>query len=293
MSAGAAVVAVVVHHEQPRRCAATVRRLRDQGVPLARVVVVDNGSSLRRSGVQVDADVIETGANLGFGGGANVALRRLLASGERWEWALVLPHDASPEPGCLRRLLEVASARPRAGLASAEYGTDEKPVVDPYFGAMTVACERGDGWEPAGFAHGTFLLLRRACIEEVGLFDESYFAYCEEADLALRAARAGWEVGIVWGAVVSNPHQGTDSAVVDYLMVRNTVALVRRHFGRYRAGVRFVMAPFSGRASVWYDRRARRLALRDVLLGRLGPPPASLTRSRPRAPTVTPARHRV
>lgn len=287
-----AVVAVVVHHEQPERCVETVRRLRGQGVPLQRLVVVDNGTSLR--GVPVDAEVVEAGGNLGFGGGANVGLRLLLASDESWEWALVLPHDARPAPGCLPRLLEVTAARPRAGLASAEYGTDEKPVVDPYFGGMTVACERGDGWEPAGFAHGTFLLLRRACIEDVGLFDESYFAYCEEADLAVRAARAGWEVGMVWGAVVSNPHQGTPSPAVDYLMVRNTVALVRRHFGRYRAGIRFVMAPFVGRGSVWYDRRARRLALRDVLLGRLGPPPASLTgaRARPPSPTATPARPR-
>ena len=282
------VVAVVVHHEQPQRCAETVRRLREQSVPLARVVVVDNGSSLR--GTTIDAEVIEAGTNLGFGGGANAGLRYLLDADQEWDWALVLPHDARPAPHCLRRLLDAAAARPHAGLASAEYGMDEKPVVDPYFGAMTVACERGEGWEPSGFAHGTFLLLRRACIEDVGLFDESYFAYCEEADLAVRATRAGWEVGMVWGAVVDNPHQGTASAVVEYLMVRNTVTLVRRHFGRYRAVVRFVMAPFWGRGSVWYDRRARMLALRDVLRGRLGPPPASLTRRRPPSRTKTRAR---
>jgi N-acetylglucosaminyl-diphospho-decaprenol L-rhamnosyltransferase len=295
-AAAAGVAAVVVHHEQPGRCADTVRRLQSQGVPLARLVVVDNGSSVGalsalRASLPDGAELVEAGANLGFGGGANVGLRLLLDDGDgrsAWQWALVAPHDAHPDDGCLRALVDAAAARPMAGLASAEYGIDEKPVVDPYFGGMTVAATRGSGWEPAGFAHGTFLLLRRACLDAVGLFDESYFAYCEEADLAIRARAAGWEVGMVWGAVVVNPHQGTPPPVVDYLMTRNTIVLVRRHFGRYRASVRFTMAAVTlvwcwlrpSRRTPWYDARARAMALRDVVRGRLGPPPASVVVAR-------------
>jgi GT2 family glycosyltransferase len=289
------VVAIVVHREQPQRCVDTIARL-DQQRAAMRVIVVDNGSSqsavdyirTRAHGVEL----IEAGENLGFGAGANVGLRALLADRgtQAAEWALVLPHDARPERGCLDRMLESVSSRPRAGLVCAEYGEDEKPVVDPYFGAMTVAASRGEGWEPAGFAHGTFLLLRRACLEDVGLFDESYFAYCEEADLAIRAQRAGWEVGMVWGAIVGNPHQGSSPPVVDYLMLRNTVVLVRRHFGRYKATVRFVMAAVTtawlavrpSRRTPWYSTTARVLALRDVVLGRLGAPPESLVAALPR-----------
>ena len=43
------------------------------------------------------------------------------------------------------------------------------------------------------------LFARRGALEDVGLFDERYFAYCEEADLGLRAVAAGWEVGLVRG----------------------------------------------------------------------------------------------
>ena len=52
------------------------------------------------------------------------------------------------------------------------------------------------------------MMLRRDCLDEVGLFDERYFSYCEEADLALRARRAGWKVGLVRGARVQNIHLG-------------------------------------------------------------------------------------
>ena len=47
-----------------------------------------------------------------------------------------------------------------------------------------------EGWEPVDYPHGTLLLARRACLEDVGLFDERYFSYCEEADLGLRARAA-------------------------------------------------------------------------------------------------------
>ena len=177
------------------------------------------------------------GANAGFGPAANVGLRRWLAH-ETGEWAVVAPHDALPEPGCLARLLEAVAARPRAGLASATYGDPTKPVVDRYFGAILVAAGRSDGWEAAGHPHGTLMLVRRACLEHVGLFDERYFAYCEEADLGVRATRAGWEVGVVWHALVRNPSLSVSVAAVEYLKLRNTLLLVRQHFGRYPVSIR-------------------------------------------------------
>ena len=280
------VRAIVVHREQPDRCRETVAALHAQAHVQLDVVIVDNASSAdaRAALDSIDgARVVDAGRNAGFGGGANVGLREWLASAG--EWALVVPHDAQPAPDCLRRMLDAVADVEDAGLVSAEYGADEVPAVDPYFGALSTRAERGTGWQQAAYAHGTFLLLRRRCLEDVGLFDEEYFAYCEEADLALRAREKGWRSGIVWGAVVHNPHQGSPSPVVDYLMVRNTVRLVRTHFGNYNATIRLLMAALStpwhavrppAARSPWFDVRARTLAVRDVILGRSGPPPASL-----------------
>jgi GT2 family glycosyltransferase len=273
------LTAVVVHRRRPRECEETVALLRAQGVD--RVIVVDNDSP---EPPDVD-EVLALGRNAGFGPGANAGLRRWLDDGDG-EWVLVCPHDARPEPGCVSLLVAAANAHPRAGLASAEFGEHEwsgVPTVDPLFGAVLKPSTVTEGWEDAGYPHGTLLLARRACLEEIGLFDERYFAYCEEADLGERARRAGWEVGIVRGAVVRNPESATGVPVQQYLMLRNTLYLVRWNFGWSKAAVQFVIVGWitvrgslgGAKAPFWHT-RARWLALRDYLLGRTGPPPASL-----------------
>ena len=257
--------------------------LQAQGVD--RVLVVDNDSPELPD--VPGAEVLALGRNTGFGPGANAGLRRWLVDGVG-EWVLVCPHDAELEPHCVERLVAAASVRPRAGLAGAEYGDVDwsgTPVVDPLFGALLRPSTVADGWEDAGYPHGTLLLARRACLEDIGLFDERYFAYCEEADLGERARRAGWEVGIVRGAVVHNPGQTSASGVPQYLMLRNSVQLVRRHFGVVPALMQFaivlgitVRGALGGTRAPFWHLRARWLALRDVALNRTGPPPRSLSR---------------
>jgi N-acetylglucosaminyl-diphospho-decaprenol L-rhamnosyltransferase len=113
------------------------------------------------------------------------------------------------------------------------------------------------------------------------MFDERYFAYCEEADLALRAAAAGWETGLVRGAVVVNPDTGTRVAAIDYLQLRNTLLLVREHFGRYKAFIRWCLAVVQlvrglvqpSNRGPYYVASARAWALVDHVRGRYGPPP--------------------
>jgi N-acetylglucosaminyl-diphospho-decaprenol L-rhamnosyltransferase len=272
---------VVVHRDRPDDCARTVASLRAQGVE--RVIVVDNGSPQLPE--VPGAELVELGYNAGFGPGANAGLRRWLA-GDEGEWVLVCPHDAELADDCVARLMAAAVGRPNAGLASAEYGDHHwsgTPAVDPLFGALLRPSSVDDGWEDAGYPHGTLLLARRACLVDIGLFDERYFAYCEEADLGERARRAGWEVGVVRGAVVRNPGQGSGTGVPQYLMLRNTLQLVRRHFGAVPAATQFavvlgitVRGVLGGTKAPFWHGRARWLALRDALLGRTGAPPVSL-----------------
>ncbi len=287
---GDVVTVVVVHWNQATRCYETVQRFADQDVA-TRTIVVDNGSTaaelhrLRASLADVpEVELVELGANTGFGPAANTGLRRWLAGG-LGEWAAVAPHDARPAPRALAQLVELASSRPRAGLACADVGDGCVPVVDPYFGGMAVpAADVSPGWIDVDYPHGTLMLARRSCLEEVGLFDERYFAYCEEADLGIRAREAGWEVGLARGVMVTNPTMRSGSPAVDYLMHRNTLLLVREHSGRYNAAVRTVIAAYQlARGLVRPPPRAflfsatgRARGLADHLLGRYGPPPEAL-----------------
>lgn len=278
---------VLVHRNRPATVTATAAAFADQGIAV-RIVVVDNSedpavTAELRAMLPAEVEVLRTGGNLGFGPGANVGLRHWLGSGEG-EWVVVAPHDAVPSSGCLARLLEEAALRPDAGLVCAEFGEgfDMVPAVDWVIGGYYRPAQRGSGWQDVDYPHGTLLLARRATLEQVGLFDERYFAYCEEVDLALRARQAGWRIGIVWGAVVTN---GTLPAqlVADYLQVRNTLLLVRTRFGRWPTFVRAVLAlpAAAGRARRDPGRRMLHLrlearAVADFARGRFGPPPPAV-----------------
>jgi N-acetylglucosaminyl-diphospho-decaprenol L-rhamnosyltransferase len=287
----APVTVVLVHWNQPDRCAASIEAFQRQGVPV-RVLVVDNGSSPEALGrltevidaSPADVELLARPQNLGFGPGANVGFRAWLAGGTG-EWVALAPHDALPAEGTLAALIEAAEARPRAGLACADVGDGETPVFDAYFGGMTRPSQAtGPGWESVDYPHGTLLIARRGLLEQVGLFDERYFAYCEETDLGLRAIAAGWDVGLVHGVMVHNPSMRSGSPVTDYLMHRNTLLLVRDHSGRYHAFIRFCLALIHlVRGMVqpsyrpWiFSPRGRVMGLFDFLRGRFGKPPASL-----------------
>jgi GT2 family glycosyltransferase len=284
------VTVAIVHWNQPERCADTIEAFQHQGVPV-RMIIVDNGSDPEEFGrlralvadSPHDVTLVPLGANTGFGPAANVGFQAFLDQPEG-EWVALAPHDALPAPGCLRELIDLAEAQPHVGLACADVGDGETPVVDPYFGGMTKPAEVAQGWEDAAYPHGTLMIARRACLEEIGLFDERYFAYCEEADLGLRATDAGWGVGLARGVRVVNPSMRSGSPVTDYLMHRNTLLLVRDHSGPYHAFIRFNIAGIqlvrglvqpSSRAWL-FSAKGRALGMLDFALGRFGPPPAHL-----------------
>ncbi|HYF46022.1 MAG TPA: glycosyltransferase [Acidimicrobiales bacterium] len=284
-----ALTVVVVHRNRPERFRTTVDALRAQTVP-TRVLVIDTGSEpAARDEVAAmvaerpEDELVAAGVNLGFGPGANEGLRRWLATGEA-TWVGLCPHDALPAPDCAERVLAAVAPRPRAGLASADVGDRLSPVVDRYFGTLFRPAAVDEGWEPVDYPHGTLLFASRACLEDVGLFDERYFSYCEEADLGLRARARGWEIGLVRGARVTNTDLSSSVAVVDYLQLRNTCLLTREHFGRYAAFIRITTALLQlvsqtlrpARRPLVFHARARVRALRDHLRGSYGPPPDDL-----------------
>jgi GT2 family glycosyltransferase len=283
------ITVVVVHRNRPERFRATLDALRAQTVP-TRVVTVDAGSEpAARDAVAAmvaerpDDELLAFDENLGFGPGANVGLRHWLEHGEG-EWVGLCPHDALPAPDCLELVLDAARPRPRAGLVAADVGDDLSPVVDRYFGTLFRPAAVTEGWEPVDYPHGTLLLAARDCLEDVGLFDERYFSYCEEADLGLRARARRWEIGLVRGARVTNTDLSSSVAVVDYLQLRNTLLLTREHFGRYATFIRLTTAGMQlvsqtlrpDRRPLVFHARARRRALRDHLRGCYGPPPTDL-----------------
>ncbi|NNE73255.1 MAG: glycosyltransferase [Acidimicrobiales bacterium] len=278
---------ILVHWNRPEVCLATLHRFRAQTADVA-LAVVDNGSTAKnlailKAGLAPDVVLLEQPTNTGFGPGANTGLRYWLEH-DSWEWAGVAPHDADAANDALEVIVDGLATQPDVGLVSADVGDGFTPVVQPFLGAIDAPQTKSEGFESGDYAHGTLHLFRRPCVEEIGLFDERYFAYCEEADLGLRAKARGWRVGVMRGAEVRNPMVKTPHPVVDYLQERNTLLLLADHYGPrqvlFRTGVslwQLISGPFNpkGRNHFW-TAKSRILALRDAALRRWGRPPPSI-----------------
>jgi GT2 family glycosyltransferase len=202
------------------------------------VILVDNGS--HDGSVDFVAErfpqvrIIENGENLGFAAGSNVAIRAA-----RGDYIVTLNNDTRAEPDWLEELVKVVETDPRIGMCASKMLLYHYPGLLNSTGiSLDLAGiawdrrggERDDGLERepveifgpcAGAA-----LYRREMLDEVGLFDEDFFAYYEDVDLAWRARSRGWRCMYNPRAVVYHVHSGTGlegSAFKNRLVGRNKI----------------------------------------------------------------------
>jgi glycosyltransferase involved in cell wall biosynthesis/GT2 family glycosyltransferase len=239
------VEVIVVAYGAPvllQRALASVR-----GLP---VTVVDNSSSpevdrvCRAAGVRY----LDSGANLGFGGGVNVGLADRLLPGSD---VLLLNPDAALEPGALAALSATLAAEP--SLASVgprqtgETGAATRvgwPFPSParsWLAALGISRARHAGVfgrsgrvaERIDYAIGSVLLLRAEALEQVGGFDEAFFLYAEETDWAKRATLLGWRHTVVdeAHALHTGAATSTDPTARDVHFTAGLERYLRKHHG--------------------------------------------------------------
>lgn len=219
-----------------------IASLRAQTLPQAEIIVVDNGSRDGSAGwlaAQDDLRVITNPKNIGFAAAANQGFRAATAPfiallnddtrpDPRWLEALVQPMLADERIGACASLLVFAD-RP-ATVQSAGIAMDRAAIAWDRLGGCPVAEAQQPG-EVFG-ASGGAALYRRAMLDEVGLFDERFFAYLEDVDLAWRARTAGWRCVYVPVALVyhvTSATSGEGSPFKKQLLGRNKVWLVAKN----------------------------------------------------------------
>ena len=209
------------------------------------IVLVDNGSSdgsvdfLRAHYPQVR--LVANAHNVGFAAGNNQAMRA-----SQSEFVATLNNDAVPEPEWLEKLVGAMESDERVGAcASKMLFAHRRDVVN----SAGIAIDRaGIAWdrlggqldtpssgalEPVFGACAGAALYRRRMLDQVGLFDEDFFAYMEDVDLAWRAQWAGWRALYVPGARVYHHHSATageGSPFKNRLLGRNKVWLIVKNY---------------------------------------------------------------
>lgn len=219
------ILTIILNYRTPeltlKAAKAALREMRDLG---GEVVIVDNASG-DGSVEQITEAVTEWGAgkllrvvqspvNGGFGAGNNFGMRQGMSDGSAPDFYYLLNSDAWPDEGAVAKLLDVMAAEPRVGFAGSHIrGTDDEEhctvfrfpsiagelegaartgLITRMFRNAVVPMEIPTENRQVDWTAGASLLIRARMLEEIGLFDESFFLYYEETELCHRARRAGW-----------------------------------------------------------------------------------------------------
>ncbi len=219
-----------------------IRSLESQTLSGFDLIVVDNSGQLRASQipeVQHRARVIENTSNVGFGAAANQGIRASTTP-----FIVLLNDDAVMHCGCLEALVAAAELRYEIGMCAPQVRLSGEDRLDS---AGMLLCRDGSSKQrghldpPSKFARrqqvllpsGSAALYRRDMLDEIGLFDERFFLYCEETDLGLRARWKLWECVYVPEAVVEHRYShsaGQASRLKAFFVERNRLFVILKNF---------------------------------------------------------------
>jgi GT2 family glycosyltransferase len=273
---GSGVAVVIVNYNGARLLPDCLAALAAQTLAPEEIVVADNGSQdgslayLRAQHPTVRT--LELGHNHGFGGGANRGVRATTAP-----WCCVLNTDATPAPDWLAQLTAAPRDERTWALGSV--------LVSAATGLIESA---GDEYAEAGYAHkllrerpledlpaepyrvfaapGAAPVFRRRVFDLLGGYEERFFMYYEDVDLAFRAALAGHHALLVPSARVTHRLGATTRSMVRlrFYVARNSMwcavrcmpdaaarPLVRRWLAELRVNRprRYAPAELAGRAA--------------------------------------------
>jgi GT2 family glycosyltransferase len=219
--------------------------LRAQTYPHLEVILVDNGSTdgSQRMVAELYPEVrlLALEHNLGLTGGNNAGFRA--AQGEI---LISLNNDTQADPCFVESLVTALVERPEAGMAAAKMllfdRRDTLHSAGDGYGVDGIPFNRGvwqqdegqfeePGWIFGGC--GGAVAYRRAMLDDVGLFDESFFMYCEDVDLNWRAQLAGWRCWYTPGAVVYHKLSATGGgSIASFYTGRNTIWVIVKDYPR-------------------------------------------------------------
>jgi len=246
------VAIIILNWNQEKLTAQCLESLKGIDYDNYSVIVVDNGSTdaseARIKEKFPGIKLIKNKENTGFAEGNNIGARYGLDKGA--DYIFLLNNDTKVEPDIIKRLVETAESEQKIGITGAiNYYYDQPDKIysaGGYFNWWTSKLTRLDGgvikklgWEvlkKIHFVPGSSILIKRAVFEKIGFLDPRFFIYYEEADLCVRAKKAGYRVVSVKRAKILHKVAvifKRYSPVEYYLYTRNLLLFMKKNCPRY------------------------------------------------------------
>jgi len=255
-----------------------LRSLKDVAYPQWTIVVVDNASS--DGSVETfrskfpDIMILEQKNNLRFAGGNNVGIKYAMEHGA--EAVLLLNNDTTVHPDFLTHLAERLHDESSAGMVVPKiyYHRDKNRIwfaggeISFWTGTMNHTgireIDRGqhDKLRMIDYATGCCVLVRSSAIEKVGVLDDSYFIYTEDADWSMRVRKAGFTILYEPAAKIWHKLSVSAGGHLSSFKMRNKFVSNMRFFVRYASWYHWLVFPWmslvaNGMAALKYLLKAR------------------------------------
>lgn len=190
------------------------------------------------------ATVLRSEGRRGFAANQNLALSPILQEG-RTRHVLILNDDTEPDAQAVTRLVRHADADPHIGAVTPAvrdpcgkrepdlfaWPTLRNQATRMLLPRLPSPAPRGSGW-----LNGAAMLVRANTLEEVGVFDPSFFLFFEETDLCLRMVRMGWTLDVCDEASLVHHRHGTTGqhtldVNLEQQVLRSRYLYFRKHRG--------------------------------------------------------------
>lgn len=209
------------------------------------VIVVDNAScdgsiEFIKNNFR-DVVILPQNDNLGFSAGNNIGIKN-----SHGRYIATLNNDTKVDKNWLSWLVVAMESQPDIGICASKILFLKQPCllnsagikIDKYSGfTWDIGFgEKEEDYNQAKYVFGACAcaaLYRREMLDEIGLFDEDFFAYHEDVDLSWRAQLSGWKCKYVPEAICYHHYSATSkvaSPLKEYLSNRNKVWLIVKNY---------------------------------------------------------------
>ncbi len=219
---------ITINYNNVRATVELLRALEQQANKNFDVIVVDNDSWPADRALlgeyapasKLNLDIIYSDTNRGFSGGNNLAIRKALTQGS--EWVLLINNDTTVAPDFIEKLVAQLPDQPCVAQIPLNEGTKVayggivqwlKPTLKHFYQPETANCK-------LQYIIGAGMLVHRSVFERIGLLDEAYFLYFEDADFSMRAKHAGIPIRFLHEPVIFHRESETTKTLGSPLLLR-------------------------------------------------------------------------
>lgn len=295
---------VILNWNQPEltiNCVKSIEKLKINKGFEVKVLIVDNGSTdnsieklKKLESGKIKSEILETHENLGFAAGNNFGIKYCFEKSA--DYIMVINNDTLVDKNLVYELIKEMEEDPKIGITSPKiyfakgyefhlerYKKDELGKVIWYAGGIidwknVYGKNRGVDEVDKGqfdkrisidFATGACFMARSEALKRVGLFNEKYFMYMEDADLSERMKENNWKIiyqpkAKLWHKVAQS--SGIGSSLNDYYISRN-----RLMFGFKYAKIRTKIALIRESIRLFiFGRHWQAVGIRDFYLRKFG-----------------------